>query len=360
MALGSKAKVQWRVLAPAITLFFGCSGASADRPAARTLKTPLVADEGKLPPPGRGVLWGDGFGDTQHQAVLDARRAVSEQISSKVTSVMESRESEASGERAKRSVAARIRAESGFDRAELIKITGFARRRTGWVARAQLDRAEAASVYAREIAADVEKMMALEPIVTQAIAEHDASVLLSTEQSPAHLIREQRRKTRIMSVLGHAPRPGHGDVPPPVVAVEKRAAKARRSARLRLKVSGKAAPELRRAVIDEVVKLLESRGCRVSEAEHGPAPEDHAAANLTLRIATRGHEEQGLRWRYVGIELVAVDARHQKPIFRYSGLPELAHGGGKTWAQADQAAARRLAERLPVKAAKRFRQISCR
>ena len=315
-------------------------------------------DVGKdLPAPPRGSLWGDGFGDTQHQAVLNAKRAVSEQIVSKVQGSIEAREKESTGRGPEVDVSQKVTSETSFDHAELIKIAGFARGDNGWSARAVLDKSEAADVYEKEIEADRERLAALEPVVTKAIEVDDASILLSAGHSPGHLIAEQRRKGQVLAVLGRA-----GNIAPPssAIALEKKASIARKGAVLRLEVEGKASPELRRAVVDSVSRALKARGCRLVEVKHETAPDAGLAANVTLRVAVRNHSEDDLRWRYLGLEVVALDARSGKPIFRYSAMPELVHGGGTTWAQADAAVARRLDEKLPKKAGKRFDQITCR
>jgi hypothetical protein len=317
----------------------------------------VEAAEASLPPPPPDALWGDGFGPSQHEAVLDARRAVAEQIVSQVASVTEADTSEVAGGPADVSVRTSVRAESAFDHAELIEILAAEPRPGGFVARAWLDRDRTAGVYRDELKDDRERLRAIGPVVERAIAERDASILLSRAQSPGFLLGEQRRKSMILNAIG---RPGGAaDEDAAARDLEARASALRQHAVLRLTVEGDVPDELRDAAVAEVEGLFTARGCRLSDA-FAEIPDDAPAADVVLRLRTRDHDERDLHWRYVGLEVVATDARNGKPLLRWSGLPEIAHGGGRTWPQADQAVARRLREVLGAKAAPFFEAITCR
>ncbi len=339
------------------SLVAGCGGQPPAATRGHDARPEVAAAEAKLPPPPPDALWGDGFGPSQHEAVLDARRAVAEQIASQVASVTESDASEATGGKADYDVRTRVRAESAFDHAELIEILAAEPRPGGFVARAWLDRDRAAGVYRDELKADRERLRALGPIVERAIAELDASILLGRAQSPGFVLGEQRRKSMILNAIGRPAAAADEDAA--ARELEARAAALRHRAVLRLTVEGDAPAELRDAVVGEVGRLFSARGCRLSDGA-AALPEDAPAADVVVRLRTRDHEERDVRWRYVGLEVVATDARGGKPVLRWSGLPEIAHGGGRTWPQADQAVARRLREVLGAKAAPAFEAITCR
>ena len=58
--------------------------------------------------------------------------------------------------------------------------------------------------------------------------------------------------------------------------------------------------------------------------------------------------------------LEIVDARSERPAFRFDGTPSYVHGGGPGWPRADQATARRFAERLEAEGGAVFAGLTCR
>lgn len=342
---------------------------SAHSGAPRRLAPPPVAEappapppiaeadaEMALPPPPADSLWGDAFGATQHEAVRNAQRVVSEQISSRLESETRSFEAEYGDGRSDSEASIQIKTTSDFDHAELIKTIGVVRIDNGFTARAALHKAEAAQVYAEEIERDTRALEQLGPTLSQAIAHNDATVLLSTRFSPAHIVAERYRKARIMAVLG---RPVDVTPSADTLALAKLMTAARAHTTIRLDVGGNASDALRRAVVGEVGRLLAAAGCRFVENAAPTLPEQGPVVDATLMIRTRDHQEVGVLWRYLGFEIDMVDARNGKPVFSYSAMPEIAHGGGPNWAMADQAAARRLGQKLDEKAAGAFRALTC-
>lgn len=336
--------------------------AARERPA-----DPPPEEETTLPPPPGGSLWGDAYGATQHEAVRNARRVVSEQISARLEAESRSFEAEYGDGRNESEASIRIKTTTAFDHAELIEVIGVIRADNGFTARAALDKAKTARVYAEELAADARTLDTLAPTIDRAIAERDASVLLLTRFSPAHLIAEQRRKAGIMAVLDH---PVDVRPSPQVLDLARRTIAARADTLIRLDVDGAGSEALSAAVVGEVGRLLGARGCRFVEWEplpyapplEGPDPSlpPGPVVDAKLRIVSRDHQEVGMLWRYVGFELDLVDARSGKPVFKYSAMPEIAHGGGPNWAMADQAVARRLGQILDQKAAPAFGELTCR
>lgn len=320
------------------------------------LRQRVRAAEADLPPPPPNSLWGDGFGPDQRLASLDARRAVSEQVTARVSSETHATESEENGQ-GERTASVEVRVTSQFDHAELIHIHGVVERPGGWAARAVLHKDQAAEVYGAEVEADRERLRKLGPVLEEAIDKLDTAVLLSAEHSPALILARQLRRGQILEILGRsdAARPA-----PEELALARKVAPVRQRSRIRLAVHGDVSPRLRQAVQREVERMLKARGCLVLEAPHGPPEPEVPTADATLTIQSRDHREQGLDWRYVGFELSVVDARSQRPVFRYSGLPEFVHGGGPSLERADEAVARRLAELLPEKAGAAFDGITCR
>ncbi|MEZ4436818.1 MAG: hypothetical protein R3F65_30830 [bacterium] len=315
------------------------------------------AAEMTLPPPPADSLWGDAFGSTQHEAVRNAQRVVSEQISSRLESETRSFEAEYGDGRNDSEASIKIKTTSDFDHAELIKTIGVVRIVNGFTARAALDKGEAARVYAEEIERDTRALEQLGPTLSQAIGSDDASVLLSTRFSPAHIVAERYRKARIMAVLG---RPVDVTPAPETLALAKLMTAARAHTTIRLDVGGNASDALRRAVVGEIGRLLGAEGCRFVENAPPVLPERGPVVDATLMIRTRDHQEVGVLWRYLGFELEMIDARNGKPVFSYSAMPEIVHGGGPNWAMADQATARRLGQKLDEKAAGDFKAVTCR
>ena len=81
---------------------------------------------------------------------------------------------------------------------------------------------------------------------------------------------------------------------------------------------------------------------------------------MRVDLTTRDHAELGMMWRYLGLELQAIDAATGGTVLRFVALPELAKGGGRDWALADQALARSLDARLAERAGPAFDAILCR
>lgn len=313
--------------------------------------------EDHLPSPGGGVLWADGFGDTQTRAVQDAKRGVSEQITSEVTAVTEARTSESTGKGVEQSADMRLTSKTAFEHAELIKVIGFERKKNGWAARAVLRKSELADVYEKEIEAHREQLSNLKPVVDRAITSLDASILLSASNSPGAIIAQMRRKAQILKLLGA---PTDLGALKEAKVLEKRASVLRKAAVLRVKLAGKASDGLKRATLEEVGRRLAKRGCRLTEAPHGQAKAGVVAADFILKVAARNHREDGVAYRYLGFELSGKDARNGRNVFRYSAMPDFVHGGGSNPAQADAAVARRLKKKLDNKAKGAFDGLICR
>ncbi|MCA9540553.1 MAG: hypothetical protein KC620_16750 [Myxococcales bacterium] len=321
----------------------------------RRPEAPAEEEPTTLPPAPAHSIWGDGHGITQHDAVNNARRVVAEQISARVEAESRSFEAEYNGE-SDSAASIKVRTTSTFDHAELIEILGAIRQGDEFVARASLDRAAAARVYLDELKQDREQLRRIGPTVEKAIAAHDAAVLLDVGFSPAHLIAEMQRKAAVLAVIDPN---ASVDAPPDMRALARRAADARAGTVIHLQVEGDVSERIRRATVGEVGRLLQGRGCRFVEGG-GPPPEDAPGVVGVLHIATRDHEEAGILWRYLGFELSLTDARSGAPVFRYSAMPEIAHGGGPGWAQADQAAAKRLTQIIDQKSAADFAHLTCR
>jgi hypothetical protein len=339
---------------PLALIVTACGGRQPVRDS-KSLSEQVAAAALQLPPAPPDHLWGDGFGGTAHEAVLDARRAVAEQIVAKVESVTEARASETNG-KGEAEARTHVRSTSDFEHAELIRTLRVIERPGGFAARASLSRSRTAKLYQAEVEAAHERLKGLLPTVEAALGTLDTSVLLSAEHSPGTWLRRLQRKGQILSVLGR------GDAArPPVEALrlEKRAAVARRRAVLRLTVSGKVPPRVRQGAVAEIARTLRERGCRIVEGRSGPPEAGVPTADLALRLSQRTHLEQGLDWRYLGLELRIQDARSKRPVMRFSGLPEFVHAGGKGWAKTDEALRRRLREKLAEKADAAFAQLTC-
>ncbi|MCA9542907.1 MAG: hypothetical protein KC613_00910 [Myxococcales bacterium] len=308
-----------------------------------------------LPEAPPGHLVGDGFGPGQREAVLDARKAVAEQIVASVKAQTDTRSSEENG-KGDQATSVKVQTSTAFDHLELIKTLGVVRRGgADFVARAALDRAAAIDVYSREIDQGRRDLEALVPVVQQGIAEHDTSVLLRTDRSPSHLLAEQRRRARIIEALGGSP---PALAPAGLEALRKPATAARARAVVRVKVEG-ATPGLQRAVLAQVSKHLSERGCRVVEQGHGLTKGGVPVADATLTVASRTHRERDLDWVYVGFELAMKDARNGQGVFRHAALPSLAHGGGVNPAAAEAAAVRAFKLKLKATADDAFRGLTC-
>lgn len=314
--------------------------------------------EPSLPAAPPGSLWADGFGPTLREASLDARRAVAEQLDARISSQLDARETEDSLRGGSRDVSQRIKTESAFEHAELIEVRGEAQRQGGYVVRAYLDKDRAAEVYRKAIADEREKLRAVEPVTRQAIAGRDAARLLRVDGSPGHHLLRLANHRRILERLDHRPASDE-TADEAALALEREAHQARQAVSLRLAVTGDVPEAVRAAAVEGVSKLFAGRGCVLAEAPFDPPAEGVTAANVSLRLVTRDHREAGMEWRYMGLEVEAVDARSGQGFLRFSATPDFVKGGGKGWDQADRAVVRALQEKLPG-AAKTFETISCR
>lgn len=330
---------RWILLA----LTLGCgTGPTRDVPPQQKLEP--------LPDIPRGTLWGEGFGATARDAVLDARRAVSEQVVAQMSSRVESRVTETNGA-AERDAHQRVDTRSAFAHVELLVTLGVVPRDDGFVARVALDRERALEVYGTEQSVAARKIDDAVPVLTEALRTLDTSVLLAADKDPRHHLAAYRRASRVLGLLGQ--RSG-----PAVEAQVAGVAELRSKAVIRLSVVGGRPGAVNDAVVGAVTRRFEARGCSVT----GPATLELGVptADAVLRIETRAHEEAGLKWRYLGLAVELVDARSERPVFRYVALPDFVHAGGPSWPQADKALARRLEERLVEKAAPAFQKLSCR
>jgi hypothetical protein len=314
-------------------------------------------DDAELPAAPPGHLVGDGFGPSQREAVLDARRAVSEQITAQMKSQSDVQTAEYNGE-VDQSARVKVSTTSAFDHVELISTLGT--QRLGdqkFAARAVLPLDRALGVYAEEIRQGYERLVQIEPVVRRGIAEADTSILLRADHAPGALMAEQRRRARIIRALGGTP---PELAPEGTSGLEQEAGVARSKSLIRLSIQSDSPDPLRRAVAAEVSTLLAAGGCHMAEMPLSAPEPGIPVADATLVVHHRDHQERGLRWRYVGFELKINDARTRRPVFQYAALPEIAHGGGKGLAQADQAAVRNLALKLAERVPRGFEGLVCR
>ncbi len=308
-----------------------------------------------LPEAPPGHLAGDGFGPGQREAVLDARKAVSEQIVASMKAETDTRSAEYNGE-GDQSTSVKVRTTTAFDHVELIKTIGVVRRGPAdFVARAALDRDAAIAVYAAEIARGRKELATLIPSVTRAIETGDTSVLLRSDRSPSWVLAEQQRRARIINALGGS---APALAPPGVEAIRGPARAARSRASIRLQVKG-ATPGLRRGVLGQVSKLLAARGCTVVEGPAGLAA-GGPTAQAVLTVSHRAHRERELDWVYVGYELDIRDAGNGRGVFHHASLPTAAHGGGINPQAAEDSALRALSKKLPAKDGPAYRALTCR
>ncbi len=310
---------------------------------------------GSLPDVPAGHLWGDGRGFTQHEAVQDGRRVVSEQIIARLSSVSRTFAEDDDG-KLSHGISVAVKTASDFEHAELIKTLGVTREDGEFVARMVLSRAAAIHAYELDMQAANEKMSRMGPALKRALKDADTSVLLKTDWSPEQLMAKQRYRARIMATLGKR---NAVKWTPGLQALAKRAALARSRATIVLRVDGDGSPALRRAVVGEVGRLLTARGCRFQRKAVVPTSE-RPTATARLRLATSDSREAGVLFRAVGFELNITDTKSGSPVFHYSGLPEVAHGGGTSPELAEQGLIKRLREKLAVKVAPAFAALSCR
>lgn len=335
----------------ALSLFAG--GCGAPQPARVERPAPVVEP---LPRVGADKLWADGFGPSPREAELDARRAVSEQIVSKVRSRSTATEAETNGA-GDRFTEVRIATESVFERAELIRTVKVVERGTGYVARAALDKAQVARAYRAVFEKGQAAITRVVPVLAEAMATLDTSVLLSAEHAPSILSARLDAIARVMAAVGQPIRRVErvGEQ-----AIASQASQMRQRALIRLQVKGNASPAVERGVIGHLEAALRTRGCRFTRAAHAPPEPGQPAANATLTLMVRNHQEAGLFWRYLGLDLAMDDARSKRPVLRLTGMPRIAHGGGRTREQAEHAVIKRLGEVLPSKAGATLAGLTCR
>lgn len=340
---------------PAVILAIGLISFGCGAPPARRIVTEAPVVE-PLPRVGNDKVWADGFGPSPRDAELDARRAVSEQIVSKVRSRSTATEAEKNGE-GDRFSEVRIATVSAFDRAELIRTVKVVPRGTGFVARAALDKAQVARAYRTVFDKGQASITRVMPILAEAMATLDTSILLSADHSPTILSARLDAIARVMAAVDHPIRRHEraGEQ-----AISSQATQMRQRAVIRLQIKGNASPAVQRGVIGELEAAMRTRGCRFTLAPHTMPKPGQPAANATLTLAVRDHVEGGLHWRYLGLDLAIKDARSERSVLRMTGMPRIAHGGGINPGQAEQAMIKRLGEVLPAKGGATLLGLTCR
>ena len=302
----------------------------------------------------------EGFGPTLREASLDAKRAVAEQLNARITSHLDARETEDSLRGGSRDVSQRIKTDSTFAHAELIEIRGDVKTDGGFVVQAFLDRDRAAEVYRQDIHAEQEKLQALLPVAEKAVVEGDAAHLLRVDASPGYALSRLADLRRILARIGGRDALSGTADDAAAEASERRISAARRAVVLRLRVEGEAPPTVRAAAVERIARLFAARGCTLTEADFTPVEPGRAAADVTLRLLTRDGRESGVEWRYLGLELEALDARSRQSFFGFVATPDLAKGGGRGWDQADRGLVKNLEEKLAERATPAFEALTCR
>ncbi|MGK0358188.1 MAG: hypothetical protein ACI9U2_000471 [Bradymonadia bacterium] len=340
---------------PAVLLAISLISLGCGAPPARRIVNDALMVE-PLPKIGKDKIWADGFGPSPRDAELDARRAVSEQIVSKVRSRSTATEAEKNGA-GDRFTEVRIATDSAFERAELIRTVKVVARGDGFVARAALDKAQVARAYRAVFDKGQVSITRIVPVLAEAMATLDTSVLLSAEHSPTLLSARLDAIARVMAAVGH---PIRRDERAGEQAISSQATQMRHRAVIRLRIKGNASPAMQRGVVGTLEAALRTRGCRFTRAPHTAPVEGQPTANATLTLAVRDHQESGLHWRYLGLDLAIDDARSKRSVLRLTGMPRIAHGGGINRGQAEQAAIKRLAQVLPEKASATLAGLNCR
>lgn len=325
--------------------------AACGPPAPARLPTPPPP---ALPAPGPDDVVGDGHGYTAREAELDARRAVAEQLRARIKTRTEASERDIDGV-TDRQAETRTSSEALFDHAELIHTLGVLPAEGGFRARAVLNRAQAARVFQQHIQEDDALLVRQAAAIDAALATLDTATLL--QPGPRLVRARQREAAALLEALG---RPTRLAWPPSVAAASTRLAAARRRTVVRLQVVSALPAALREAVVAQWVQLFQARGCALVEAPQTPPAEGAPTADAVLTIMGRRHQEKGLEWRYLGVDLRVEDARSRRPVFVASALPDTAHGGGLDEVQADRAALRRLAEVLPERFKDALDGLDCR
>jgi hypothetical protein len=320
-------------------------GAGARSGAGEVARTPIR----------NGVLRSRAVGASVGEASRRAKAEVAAQIRSRVRSRLQA-DSAVDRTELRQTVRERISQEAEFEHGELIHVVETGGEGGEWWAEAVLDADGARRVYRAELQDALDRLASIGDVVEEALKAGDTSVLLATRHAPSHLMAEAREKAEVLAIVGETAAISKS-APERARRIERKAAAARAESTLRVSVRGKAPAPLRKAAVGEVTRLLQARGCRVAD---GAVKSSGPVAKVGIELHVRDHTERGAKWRYVGLEVEARDAKSGRPIFSYSGMPQVAHGGGMSWDQADEAAARALTEKLPQKAGAAFRAITCR
>ncbi|MEE2785897.1 MAG: hypothetical protein VX589_01060 [Myxococcota bacterium] len=316
------------------------SRAKAQRDSAPAIAPEVVSKT--LPSVPANALWGDGVGATLHEAVIDGRRVVSEQIVAQLSS--ESRSFESSSNRGEEFESSlRITSVSEFQHAELIKTVGAIRTKTGFVARVVLSRSEAIEAYQTDVRELTKRLSRLAPILKRGIETFDTAILLNARYSPRLIYTELLRAARILRFLGDEYQPR---MPTSIAELENRAGVLRSAAVIRVRLEGNGSARLKNAIAGEISQALAAQGCTLN-LESIDTPSSHrATAILNVQVASRNHRELGVYWRYVGLQLAVRDSASGQTFATLSAMPEFVHGGGPSWPMADQAVVRRIGAEL--------------
>ncbi len=315
----------------------------------------IKAIEAQLPKPKPGSLWADGFGRSAREAVQEAKRGISEQLSAEISSDYEAQEREVDGE-VQRSIHLKLSSHSSFKHAELIETLAVLPHPGGFVARVSLDRGQAARIYREERQALLKQLEALGPLLKRGIRERDASLLLSTAHDPLLLLKQLRQGAQILRLLGHPPLPIPEEQ---ALAWSRTLSPLRQRARIAWELKG-GSPELQEAVLGLIRNMLKAKGCRFSALSIQEGPSEELELRGLLNIHNRLQEEGGMHWNHLGLSLQLSDARSGRSLLHFSALPQWIHAGGRDPLQAERNLLRRLKKRLGERARGDFEALNCR
>lgn len=288
-----------------------------------------------------GVVRGEGSGSTRHEAVVSALQAVSAQVMSRVQGVTVTQDFENDKE-STGSVEQRLKAETAFPYAELIRIVDVRRSGADFSVTAELDKGEAIDALSKGLLQESRRFEREVPRIEQALDSRDYAVLLSRRYNPSSFLKSRQLVERMLTGLG-AEAPSKSVLK--IKRLATRVAKVRSSARLKLTVRGKVSKTVRDTARTVFTEVLKRRGCQMTSGrEAGPETVD-----VRLRLKTRDHEEFDAQWVYLGFELQATTRAQQQVVVSVNGMPEFVHGGGMGRAQAEQAALKELVIRLKQK-----------
>jgi hypothetical protein len=288
-----------------------------------------------------GVIRGEGSGSTRHEAVVSALQTVSAQVMSRVQGVTVTQDFEDDKE-STGSVEQRLKAETAFPYAELIRIVDVQPSDIGFTVTAELDKGEAIDALSKGLLEETLRFDREIPRIEQALDTRDYAVLLSRRYNPSSFLKSRQLVERMLTGLGaEAPSKSVSKIK----RLAKRVAKVRASARLKLTVRGKVSKTIRDTARTVFTEVLKRRGCQMtSDNQAGPETVD-----VQLRLKTRDHEEFDAQWVYLGFELKATTRAQRQVVASVNGMPEFAHGGGLGKAQAEQAVLKELGVRLKQK-----------